>query len=559
VIKSNSLQKLPTGALRLSGWIGERHKLTWQGNLLALDWDKDFLSPFEAKDRVAGLYVGLGKTIEALSRFAAQTRDPSLLALRERVLLRVISAQDADGYLGIYQKEFRTSRLWDVHELAYLIQGLVTDSELFDAPDCLAAAIRLGDYLLVQLAGDALPTEFNKPTEEDVCLELSLLGLDRALLALSRRTGDARYHQFCLDRLHLYEWNLLIVEGRHTDLEGHAYAYMSRCLAQLDLYSENTDESLLVQSRRVVDFLTLGQGLVVSGTASRSECWHSNQDVSGEIGETCATAYWIRLCGRLLQIEQDGLYGDLIERAIYNALFAAQSPDGRQIRYYTPLEGPRSYWAGDTYCCPGNYRRIIAELPEMVAFRSVDGLVVNLYAPAVIDLSDRNRIIIETDYPASGDVHITFEAAIDFKLSLRVPSWCHDYTLVVNGEIVKDQVKAGFVGIRRAWKVGDRVDLKMEMPWRIVRGRSMQEGRGALLRGPVLYCHNPSRNDGTGGVRLGLPATVFADDSVRYGGSACHCGSCDGQGDSPLWSEFADPGGTAVFFPFATEAVDDDL
>ena len=74
MIKSNSLQKLPTGALRLSGWIGERHKLTWQGNLLALDWDKDFLSPFEAKDRVAGLYVGLGKTIEALSRFAAQTR-----------------------------------------------------------------------------------------------------------------------------------------------------------------------------------------------------------------------------------------------------------------------------------------------------------------------------------------------------------------------------------------------------------------------------------------------------------------------------------------------------
>jgi len=559
MIRSNFFQKLPTGTLRISGWIGERHVLTWQGNLLALDWDNDFISPFERKDRVAGFYVGMGKTIEALSRFAAQTRDPRMLALRERVFSRVISAQNADGYLGTYQKEFRTGRLWDVHELAYLIQGLVADSELFDAPDSLEAAIRLGDYLLVQLADGVLPTEFNEPTKANVCLELSLLGLDRALLALSRRTGDTRYRQFCLDRLHLDQWNLPIVEGRHTHLEGHAYAYMTRCLAQLDLYADDADDALLSQSRRVVEFLTRKEGLVVSGTASRSECWHSNQDVSGELGETCATAYWIRLCGRLLQIEQDGRYGDFMERAIYNALFAAQSPDGRQIRYYTPLEGARSYWDGDTYCCPGNYRRILAELPDMVAYRSLDGLVINLYAPAQIDLSEGNRIIIETDYPTSGDVRITFEAAIDFKLSLRVPSWCRDYTVTVNGEAVEVPVESGFAVIHRGWYGGDQVDLQMAMPWRIVRGTSMQEGGGAMLRGPVLYCHNPNRNADSKGVRLGLPATALADNSVRAGGSACRCGSCGGQAESPLWSEFADPGGTAVYFPFAANAEEDDL
>jgi DUF1680 family protein len=45
---------------------------------------------------------------------------------------------------------------------------------------------------------------------------------------------------------------------------------------------------------------------------------------------------------RIAKIVADNpYYGDLMERTIFNALFAAQSPDGRQLRYYTPLEGKR--------------------------------------------------------------------------------------------------------------------------------------------------------------------------------------------------------------------------
>ena len=49
----------------------------------------------------------------------------------------------------------------------------------------------------------------------------------------------------------------------------------------------------------------------------------------------------------LMQIEGDSLYGDAMERTIYNALFAAQSRDGRELRKYTPFEGRREFYQGE--------------------------------------------------------------------------------------------------------------------------------------------------------------------------------------------------------------------
>ncbi len=101
--------------------------------------------------------------------------------------------------------------------------------------------------------------------------------------------------------------------------------------------------------------------------------------MDGKHGETCATAYLIRWAGHLLRRTDDSWYADLIERAMYNALFAANSPDGRRIRYYSPASGPRLWFPRDTYCCPGNYRRIVAELPSLIARRTGDGLALDLY------------------------------------------------------------------------------------------------------------------------------------------------------------------------------------
>jgi hypothetical protein len=206
----------------------------------------------------------------------------------------------------------------------------------------------------------------------------------------------------------------------------------------------------------------------------------------------------------LLQLEGQTLDGDLIERTMYNALFAAQSPDGRSLRYYTAIDGPRKYHPADTYCCPGNWRRIVAELPEMIYYRSADGgVLVNLYTsstaevPIASDLTVRLRQ--ETDYPNSGKVVINVEPsrAAEFPLTLRIPQWCESAAVSVNGQAAGSPAKPGdWHSLKRVWKAGDVVTLEMPMKNRLVRGRKLQAGKVAVMRGPLLFCFSPARQTG---------------------------------------------------------------
>jgi DUF1680 family protein len=324
---------------------------------------------------------------------------------------------------------------------------------------------------------------------------------------------------------------------------------------------------------------------MITGGAGQLEIWTDDQDGRGDLGETCATAYQIRVYESLLRLRGEARYGDLTERTIYNALAAAQSPDGRQLRYYAPIEGDRVYFGGDTYCCPGNFRRIVAELPGMIYYRSGRGVAVNLYtaSQAQIDLDGDGRLAIrqETEYPSAGRVVIRLDPSKpgEFPLRLRIPAWAAGAKAAVNGQALEGPIVTGaFLEINRPWKAGDQVTLDLPMNWRLVRGRLRQAGRVAVMRGPLVFCLNPRRNpslpkqDGADLGRYALDPSSFAppvrDDSIRPGGIACRldawlpgCG-LDTKGDTRLvLTEFADPEGKATYFRLRdfSVAVDDEL
>ena len=242
-------------------------------------------------------------------------------------------------------------------------------------------------------------------------------------------------------------------------------------------------------------------GLLVIGSGSDGEHFAYTQNGSGAISESCVTAYLIRWLNSLMRLDSDLRKGDVMERAIYNALFAAQSPSGRQIRYFTPFAGPREYFGADGFCCPGNYRRIVAELPEMVYYKTQQGVAINLFTPSQksIDLGGGRSVTIkqETAYPTSGVVKISLtpSEAMTFPLRLRIPRWCANATLSVNGGSADMVLRGGkYCEIHRKWKPGDTLTLDMPMTWRLVRGRRLQEGHVALLRGPVVYCIGTAQN-----------------------------------------------------------------
>lgn len=549
--------------VKVGGEIGRRIEVTVRNNLLVLDAGKDFLAPFETRKENGG-YIGLGKLILSAVRFAAYSDDAQVIALKNRLVNRVVTLQASDGYVGLCAPPYRMKALWDVHEIGYLVYGLLADYEYFRQRSSLEAAMKAADYLLAHWG--EIPADWGERTQ--VAPHVAVTGLERTLIALHRATGEARYLDFVLRQRALAEWDLPIVIGRRPGIEGHIYAFMARALAQLELYRLRPQPALLRQADRAVDFLTRREGAAITGGAGQWEIWTDDQDGRGELAETCATAYQLRVYDNLLRLRGDSRYGDLMERTIYNTLFAAQSPDGRRIRYYSPLEGPRVYHPADTYCCPGNYRRIVSELPEMIYYRWGSGAAINLYtaSEARFDAGGAAlRIRQETDYPASGTVMVRIdpERPARFPLRLRIPAWAREAAVTVNGEPAG--ARAGsFAEIDREWKSGDTVRIEMPMRFRLVRGRQRQAGRAALMRGPLVFCLNPSQEkslesqDAADLGRYVLDPSSFEqirDDSVRPGGVACRAGAWKpGYGTAPkpdlqlLLTEFPDPGGRATYF-----------
>ncbi len=564
--------------IQVEGEIGRRIEVTIENNVLAIDVDKDFLRPFQKQNRQGG-FIGLGMHLDSLVRFAAYNRGDQIVTHKKHVVTEIIKTQGEDGYLGIMKPEARIWKLWDVHEMSYLILGLTSDHRYFGEEPSLEAARKIADYIMQRWSAEPK----RHPSDGALVDQLAVIGIGSAMLSLYRETGEIRYLEFCTDFLKIPDWNEQITLGRSGKIDGHIYAYMSRCLAQLRSHRVRPIAKHLDASLKALEFLTRRDGLVITGACGVSECWHDTQEGTGDLGETCSTAYLIRWLDNWLCLEGDPQRGDIMERAIYNALFAAQSPDGRLLRYYSPFAGSRKFYDKDTYCCPNNYRRIISELPGMIYYRSAGGAMINLYTPstATLELDDDVSLDLrqETDYPNTGQVviHVSPSQRAEFSLQLRIPNWCSEATIAVNGK-PHGVVGPGFTTIERTWEAGDKVELNMPMPWRLVRGRKSQVGRVAVMRGPLLFCLNRKRHPELADIN---PKTLVldpsslegpvVDDSVRPGGIACRVrawrSGADYSSDTTAFeltlTEFPDPDGVAVYFsipnPKAEEVVDDEL
>ena len=67
----------------------------------------------------------------------------------------------------------------------------------------------------------------------------------------------------------------------------------------------------------------------------------------------------------------------------------------------------------------------------------------------------------------------------------------HEVRLTVNGSAVRGDAEAGYLTLTRGWQRGDRVELVLAMPPRLLTAHPRVDavrGTAALSRGPLVYC-----------------------------------------------------------------------
>lgn len=579
--------------IELGGEIGRRIDVTINNNIKNLNIDKNFTSHFEVKTgpEVVGAFVGMGMLIDASVRFAAYSKDPEMVKIKDEIVEKIISNQLGDGYIGFYKESRRLwnskgfADNWDIHEMAFIIDGLLSDYEFFGNKRALEAAIKTADFIISRW--------HEMPYDYDAVVDMHVLdtGIDWAIVRLYRFTGEKRFLDFSEKMKSLYEWNTPITIGRRKGVSGHMFAYFAMCVAQQELYRLTNNEDLLNQTNNAMDFFLKEDGLTITGSAGIREIWANDQDGEGHLGETCATAYQMRNYESMLRLTGDAKFGDLMERTAFNGLFAAQSPSGDKLRYYTPFEGPRHYYHVEHMCCPGNYRRIISELPGMIYYKTEDeGLALNLYteSSAVLQTSNDLKVQVsqQTNYPSDGKVMVTIspEKAAEFPVKFRIPAWAKGSTISVNGKNFKGKVEPGtYVSITRKWNTNDKVEINFPMEFRYIKGRKRNAGRVALMRGPVIYGLNLDKNtEATANGKRGYndlrrilldPSTLGeleTDHSVRPNGTAVsisawreeRSGKADRKHEFRLkLTEFPDPESQFIYFkiPDYSIEVDDEL
>lgn len=302
-----------------------------------------------------------------------------------------------------------------------------------------------------------------------------------------------------------------------TTAEGHAVRATYMYAAMADIALETGDEELLNACKTLWNNIVTKRMYITGGIGSMAhgEAFSYDYDLPNDTAytETCAAIGLIFFAWRMLQIEPNSCYADVIEKALYNNVIAGMSLDGKRFFYVNPLEvvpeacekngtkmhvePTRQKWF-PCACCPPNVSRLIASLGQYIYTIKGDTLYIHQYIDNASNMEidgDEIRIIQKTDYP--WDENINVELALqgekEFTLAFRIPGWCKNPQIYINDQVVDlySNMENGYAMLSRSWKDGDVIQILLPMEVLKMRSNpSVREniGRVALQCGPIIYC-----------------------------------------------------------------------
>lgn len=331
---------------------------------------------------------------------------------------------------------------------------------------------------------------------------------DKSLLALAEKIDEQSFAWS--DWLGNRDWVMWAASNQTEELwmRRHAVNIGMALKAPVINYQRTRDVKYLRAMKTGWNDLMNLHGLPM-GIFSGDEDLHGNAPTQGV--ELCAIVESMYSLENMISITGDVQYMDALERMAFNALPAQTTDSFNEKQYFQianqvqisrgvfdfslPFDrqmnnvlGLRSGYT----CCTSNMHQGWTKFASHLWYTtSDDGVAALAYSPCQLTAEvgvSRTQVVINeiTNYPFEDQIHfeISSKRAVEFPLKLRIPSWCREGVIMLNGKTLRTARGGEVISIKRVWENFDKVTLQLPM---VVTTSRWGKNSRSIERGPLVY------------------------------------------------------------------------
>jgi len=323
-------------------------------------------------------------------------------------------------------------------------------------------------------------------------------GMNEVLYNVAAAANETRWAQ-AGDRFNKKEFFTPLAQRRDELRNLHANTHIPQVIGAARRFELSRDPRF----RDVAEFFwyaVTSARTYATGGSSNAEAWltgpgHLSIELKASTHhQECCCAYnMMKLTRRLYSWNGDPRYFDYYERNLFNHRLGGIHPEtGHSIYFLSMAPGAwktlntedKTFW-----CCTGSALEEYAKLNDSIYYQDAEGIFVNLFIASELDAKEKGiRLRQDTTFPdaASTSLIVALTPQSPWTLRLRIPYWTHSPSVKINGRTIEASPGPGsYLGISRAWKQGDRVELSVPMR---LTSEAMPDDASvqAFLYGPIV-------------------------------------------------------------------------
>jgi hypothetical protein len=278
-------------------------------------------------------------------------------------------------------------------------------------------------------------------------------------------------------------------------------------------YMQSKDSSLLNATYNDFHLVRNIYGQVPGGMFGADENARKGYSDPRQAIETCGMVEQMSSDEILTGITGDPMWADNCEDVAFNTYPAAVMPDFRGLRYLTApnmvVSDSKNHAPGiqnegpflmmnpfSSRCCQHNHSQGWPYYAEHLWMATPDnGIAALLYnsseVTARVGNGKGNRVTLKqiTNYPFDENIKMEVNTSkpVDFPLYLRIPGWCHNAAVSINGNpFTVNAIAGSYLKLQKKWEQGDVIELLLPMKI-TVREWTKNKNSVSVNYGPLTF------------------------------------------------------------------------